>query len=72
MTTENRSGLLFSLRRAIFTFGIAFIVVLFDMLVIHLGGVTTLQGLIEQTIILGFGLYFAYTVLAIFGTEIRF
>lgn len=72
MSTENRSGLLFSLRRAVFTFGLAFFVVLSDMLVIHLGGVTTLQGLIEQTIILGLGLYFGYTVFAIFGTEIRF
>jgi hypothetical protein len=69
--TENRLDPLFSLRRAILTFGLAFLVVLSDILVIHIGGVTTLQGLIEQTIILGLDLYLAYTVIAIFGTGIR-
>ncbi len=72
MTTENRSGLLFSLRRAIFTFGLAFFVVLSDVLVIHMSGVTTLQGLIEQVVIHGLGLYLAYTLRGIFGSGIRF
>lgn len=71
MATENRLDSLFSLRRAILTFGLVFLVVLSDMVVIHIGGVTTLQGLIEQTIILGLGLYLAYTLIAIFGTGIR-
>lgn len=71
MATENRFDLLFNLRRAVLALGLAFLVVLFDMLVIHLVGITTLQDLIEQTIITGLGLYLAYTLLAIFGNGIR-
>lgn len=71
MATENRLDSLFSLRRAILTFSLAFLVILSDMLIIHISGITTLQGLIEQTIILGLGLYLAYTLIAIFGTRIR-
>lgn len=67
MATENRSESLFSFRRAVLTFGFAFLVVLSDMLVIHIVGVTTLQGLVEQTIVLGLGLYLAYTTRALFG-----
>jgi hypothetical protein len=67
MATENRLATLFSLQRAILAFGLAFLVVLSDMLVVHLVGVTTLQGLVEQTIILGLGLYLANTLRARFG-----
>lgn len=71
MATKNRSGLLFNLPRAVFTFSLAFLVVLSDMLVFHLVGITTLQGIIEQTIILGLGLYLGNTLLAIFGPGIQ-
>lgn len=66
-----RSGMAFDLRRFLFTFGLGFLIALTDMLVVHFFGVETVPELIVRTVIIGLGSYIAYTVLAIFGTEIR-
>lgn len=71
MLEQLRSSPLFSVRRLVITFVIAFLITLVDMLVIHLLGVETLSDLATETFIHGLGLYGAFTIMALFGMDLR-
>lgn len=58
-----------SQRRANFTFGLAFLAILVDMFATHILGVTTWNGLLEQTVVSGLGLYLEDTILAFLFTD---
>lgn len=62
---------LFSIRRAVFTYSLAFLISLSDMWLIHLLGINTLEELLTQTLIHGTGFYLGYTIIALFNGDSR-
>jgi hypothetical protein len=71
MLNQLQSSPLFSFRRALFVLVLASLVVLLDVLLLHLAGIETLAEFSIRTLILAMGLYFAQTVVAVFGTEVQ-
>ena len=71
MLEQIRSSPLVSFRRLVFALTVAFVVLLLDMVFIHLLGITTISGLLTQTLINGLGLYLALTIISLFGTEVQ-
>lgn len=72
MIAQLRASPLFGLRRLLVAFVGAFVLCLFDMFFINLFGIATVLDLLEETLIHGLGFYLALTIMAVFGTEIRF
>ena len=69
MLERTQSSPLFSIRRAVFTYSLAFLISLSDMWLIHLLGINTPEELLTQTLIHGTGFYLAYTIIALFNGE---
>ena len=58
---------LFSVRRAVFTYALAFLISLSDMWLVHVSGVNMPEELVVQTFIHGTGFYLGYTLIALFN-----
>lgn len=67
MIGQIRASPLFSIRRALFTYSLAFLISLSDMWLIHVLGINTLEELLTETLIHGTGFYLGYTFIALFN-----
>ena len=59
------AGPLFSIRRAIFTYSLAFLMFINDMYLIHVLDIDTPEELLIQTLIHGTGAYLGFTCVAL-------
>lgn len=66
-----RASPLCSLRRLLGVLAFTIVISLVDMLVIQLLGIETLADLVTGVIIHTLGLYLAFTIMALFGTDAR-
>lgn len=73
MIEQMQASPLFRVRRAVFTYTLAFLISLSDMWFIQMVGINTPEELLTQTVIHGTGFYLGYTLLALFNrpTESR-
>jgi hypothetical protein len=67
MLEQIQASPLFSIRRAIFTYLLAFLISLSDMWLIHILEINTPEELLAQTLIHGTGFYLGYTLIALFN-----
>ncbi|WP_227378330.1 hypothetical protein [Haladaptatus halobius] len=67
MLEQLRASPLLSIRRAVFTYALAFLISLSDMWFIHFLGIITPEELLIQTGIHGTGFYLGYTFIALFN-----
>ena len=67
MLEQIQASPLFSIRRAVFTYLLAFLISLSDMWLIHVLGINTPEELLIQTLIHGTGFYLGYTIIALFS-----
>lgn len=58
---------LISIRRAVFTYSLAFLISLSDMWLTHIIGINTPEELLTQTLIHGTGFYLGLTLAALFN-----
>ena len=66
-----RTSPLFSLRRALFTYGLALLFVTVDASFVHLLGASAPAEIAAETLVHGTGFYLGFTVLALFGADVR-
>ncbi|QDX39484.1 hypothetical protein [Salarchaeum sp. JOR-1] len=71
MLEQIQTSPLFSIRRAVFTYLLAFLISLSDMWLIHAVGIDTPEELLTQTLIHGTGFYLGYTLLALFNRSTK-
>lgn len=67
MLGQLQASPLFSIRRAVFTYALAFLISVSDMWLIHILGINTPAELLTQTLIHGTGFYLGYTLIALFN-----
>lgn len=67
MFEQVRASPLFSIRRAVFTYALAFLISLSDMWFLRLLEINTPEELMTQTLIHGTGFYLGYTFIALFN-----
>ncbi|MFC6723268.1 hypothetical protein ACFQE1_02435 [Halobium palmae] len=71
MIERMQSSPLLSVRRLLFTYGVAFLISLSDMFLIQFLGINTATELMTQTLIHGTGFYLGFTLIALFDTSPR-
>jgi len=71
MLEQIQTSPLFSIRRAVFTYLLAFLISLSDMWLIHILNINTPEELLTQTLIHGTGFYLGYTLIALFNIPIK-
>ncbi|MFC4989119.1 hypothetical protein ACFPFO_15355 [Saliphagus infecundisoli] len=67
MVVNLQESRLVSIRRAVLTYSVAFLISLSDMWLTHIIGISTPEELLTETLIHGTGFYLALTLIALFN-----